>query len=315
MQYVFLAGACVCFSLQFIFTKLFQKRAGGTLKAGIWNSLLSGTAAFVIFFIMNGFSISFSASSVIFGLVYSVSGIVCTAASVIGLSCAGVGLMTFYTLLGGMVLPFAYGVVILEERPSPLRWAGAALLIIAPAIPLLFSRGTNITQRDRQETNASVKQGRLKLMICAAAVFLSNGFVSVATTAAMRAKDAVSEKDFLLAATLLKIAISLAMLAFLGLRQRSFLPFDQKTGRAAAPAVFLLLAAISCGYAVLNGAGSVFNLICARTIDASLQYPVISAACIILSSLFGLLFFKEKPGRGDILGIAVSIAGIVLSAF
>ncbi|MBP1587838.1 MAG: hypothetical protein ILO53_05485 [Clostridia bacterium] len=348
MPYVFLAGACICFSLQFIFTKLFQNRAGGTIAAGTWNSILSGVAMFAIFFVMNGFAISFSASSVLFGLVYSVSSIVCTVASVIGLSCAGVGLITFYTLLGGMVLPFAYGILFLGERPSVFRWIGAALLLAALVIPLVIpaasgslvgqgasdaqstskTQDTSEAQGDskaqgsrsntpgsRSNTPGSVPRRPLKLILCSAAVFLSNGFVSISTTAAMRANDAVGERDFLLTATMIKIAICLALLAFTGIRRRALLPEDQKTGSAVSPTVFLLLFAICCGYAALNGAGNIFNLSCARTMDASLQYPVISAACIILSALFGLLFFKEKPRRGDVIGIAVSMAGIILFAF
>ena len=315
MRFVSLALACICFSMQFIFTKLFQKRAGGTLHSAVWNSILSGTVLCAVLFFMNGFRVAFSASSVLFGLLYSVSIVVCVSASVIGLSFESVGSMTFYTLLGGMILPFVYGMVFLKERPSVFRWIGFVLLIAAAAVPFIAKLSGGDAELPSSRGDHNGKRSRAKAFFCAAAVFISNGAVSIATTAAMRAENAVGENDFLLTATVIRIGLCLLMLAYIGARRRIFLPEDQKTGRAVRPAVFLLLFAICCGYALLNGAGNIFNLYCAGTMEASLQYPVISAACIVLSSLFGLLFFKERPGRGDIIGIAISLTGLVLFIF
>ncbi|MBO7659657.1 MAG: EamA family transporter [Clostridia bacterium] len=321
MPYLLLAGACLFFSIQFIFPKLFQRRTDGTVHAATWSNLMNGIAMFAIFFAINGFTLAFSRSSVLFAVVYSLSSIVCTVASLIGMTVTSVAAITFYTLLGGVVLPFFYGVAVLGEKPSVWRWTGAALLVAALLIPFVLdniSAKKNKSQADSGDIPGDRKTpSKLKIILCAAGVFVTNGLISIVTTAAMREPDAVSDRDFLLIATLIRIACSLAMLAFFWIRNktRTPLPIDTRTGHPAGGKVMLLLFFFCFCYALLNGAGNLCSLNCAKQMDASLQYPVISAACIIFSAVIGFLIFREKPSKGSLIGIAVSVVGIILFIF
>ncbi|MBQ3894423.1 MAG: EamA family transporter [Clostridia bacterium] len=347
MRYLLLAGACLFFSIQFIFPKLFQRRTDGTVHAAMWSNLMNGISMFAIFFALNGFALAFSRSSVLFAVVYSLSSIICTVASLIGMVYTSVAAITFYTLLGGVVLPFFYGVAVLGEKPSVWRWTGAVLLVAALVIPFVLdsvsakkkhpglsgatASGGNSLGNGSPAENGSVENrsayspvsktrgvsSRLKVILCAAGVFVTNGLISIVTTAAMREPDAVSDRDFLLIATLIRIACSVAALAFFWIknRTRTPLPTDTRTGTPAGAKLMLLLLFFCFCYALLNGAGNLCSLNCAKTMDASLQYPVISAACIIFSAVFGFLIFREKPSKGSLIGIAVSVVGIILFIF
>ena len=342
MQYLLLAGACLFFSIQFIFPKLFQRRTDGTVHAAMWSNLMNGISMFAIFFALNGFALAFSRSSVLFAVVYSLSSIICTVASLIGMVYTSVAAITFYTLLGGVVLPFFYGVAVLGEKPSVWRWTGAVLLVAALVIPFVLDsvsakkKQTGLSDATASGGNSSGNgspaengfsdspvsktrgvSSRVKVILCAAGVFVTNGLISIVTTAAMREPDAVSDRDFLLIATLIRIACSVAALAFFWIknRTRTPLPTDTRTGTPAGAKLMLLLLFFCFCYALLNGAGNLCSLNCAKTMDASLQYPVISAACIIFSAVFGFLIFREKPSKGSLIGIAVSVVGIILFIF
>ena len=73
---------------------------------------------------------------------------------------------------------------------------------------------------------------------------------------------------------------------------------------------FVLLG--SCAlYAVCNGLGNIFSLNCAKTMDASIQFPVISAVVIVLGALFGWLIYREKIESRDWVGLILAALGIV----
>ena len=315
MEYGFLAGACICFSLQFIFSKLFQRRTDGTVHASMWSNLLSGISIFLIFFCINGFKVAVTGGSAALAVLYAASSIICTCASLIGMTSTTVAVITLYTLLGGVILPFFYGVIALGERPSVFRWTGVSLLILASIAPYVINNA--LDKKAGAERTGSTRSGRIKAAVCCALVFLTNGLISIATNAAERIPDPVGSNDFLLFSTVLRILAAAVLLIIITVRKKSSvsLPVDPASGAPVTSKAFLILFVISFFYAALNGAGNLFSLTCAKTMDASLQFPIISAACIVFSAIIGLVIFREKPGKGDLVGIVLAVAGIVFSIF
>ena len=130
-------------------------------------------------------------------VLYAASSIICTWASLIGMSATTVAAITLYTLLGGVVLPFFYGVFALSERPSPFRWIGVTLMILAAFAPYVIN---NLSKKETAKAKS-----RLKAAVCCAVVFLTNGLISIATNASERIHDHVGSNDFLLISTVLRI--------------------------------------------------------------------------------------------------------------
>ena len=74
----------------------------------------------------------------------------------------------------------------------------------------------------------------------------------------------------------------------------------------------LTLALLTGGYAVCNGAANVCSMQTAKTMDSSLQFPLLSAMVVVFTSLLAWGFFHEKPGRGDVVGLGLTVAGMAL---
>lgn len=84
---------------------------------------------------------------------------------------------------------------------------------------------------------------------------------------------------------------------------------DRMTG-----VLFLILVVLSGGYAICNAIGNLFSLACMVTMDASIQFPILSAVIIIFSAIFGRVFFGEKFTKSTIISLLLSVIGIALFA-
>ena len=76
---------------------------------------------------------------------------------------------------------------------------------------------------------------------------------------------------------------------------------------------------INCGlvvlYAVVSGCAYMFQLLGAVTLDASLLYPMVTGGTIVLGTIFGWLFFKEKPGLSTWLSTGITLFATFLFLF
>ena len=64
-------------------------------------------------------------------------------------------------------------------------------------------------------------------------------------------------------------------------------------------------------HAACNGIGNIFSLLCAQRMEASIQFPLLSAVVIVLSAVLGLLCFRERIERRDLLGMVLAAGGVV----
>ena len=69
-----------------------------------------------------------------------------------------------------------------------------------------------------------------------------------------------------------------------------------------------VLAMIS-GAALIGGLSYLLQLVGARDLPASVLYPMITGGSIIFSTLSGMVFFKERPQRKQLLGILACFLG------
>ena len=76
----------------------------------------------------------------------------------------------------------------------------------------------------------------------------------------------------------------------------------------------MLCALIVGGFTLFNGGGNRFSLMAARSLEASIQFPIISASVIVLTALMGWACFKERLRTGDFVSIILAGAGIACFA-
>ena len=76
--------------------------------------------------------------------------------------------------------------------------------------------------------------------------------------------------------------------------------------------IFVMLLAFAALYSVCNTLGNLCSLRCMVTMDASIQFPVLSAVIILLTTVFGRIFFGEKITKYTAIGLLMSVGGILL---
>ena len=207
-------------------------------------------------------------------------------------------------MLGGMLVPFFYGVWCLKEPVSPAQGIGTVLLtgfIILQAI----------SQSDSNAKNGQKQSAKTKFVFFALclAIFFLNGLTGVIAKAHQISTQAVDEVSFTVISCALTTIFSLIILAFTLLREH------QKTHIQ----VIETLKIKPLWIMILIGAtaytGNFLHLLAANDVPASVQFPLVSGGVIVLSALVSAFLFKEKLSKKEWLSIAGAFASTVLFAF
>lgn len=287
MDYLFLLFAILAFSVQSVFSKQYQLSAKAGLKSGLSFSLVRSIFALIFFLILSSFNLTFSKSAFLFAFIYSISSIICSVSSVLAMDLGSLGKVSMFMLSGGLILPFIAGILVWNEELSLMKLLGSLIIIIAFILP-------NI-DKDKSKNKISF------ILLCAV-IFLTNGFVSISSKAAEVAKDRVPTNNFLFLASLITLVFTSLILGFLSLKKEKLAPFKFKTS-------FLIPIGL---YALMNSIGNIFSLRASRRLDASFQFPILSAAIVVLTVLLAFIVFKEKPSKKDFVALLLNVAGIVL---
>ncbi len=316
MEYIYLAGACFCFSIQFIFNKLFSSRSNGSFNAGLWSALATALCMLVYLLPMCGSALDISISALVCSLLYTASSLLCSGMTILAMKCGKLSVITTYTLLGGLILPFIWGILAYGEPLTVTKCIGVVILLLSMLSGMI--RDKLFAPANNTADNA-VHTASLRFYFYCFLLFLTNGVVSIATTQSQKAADAVSSDAFLILCKIETALTAVVMMLIIGILKNKN---GDKNGVKNAfvgivkePPMTLRLFGILLGscalYAVCNGIGNIFSLNCAKTMDASVQFPVISAVVIVLGALFGLLFFREKIEKRDAVGLILAAIGIV----
>ena len=284
-NYLMVLGATELLSLNFAVTKLYQNKEGTAVTAGLYFNAVIGLASGILFWAMSGFQFT----ATIFSAVMAFAMALFSAAyTVIGFRIMQKGNMAIYTLFlmsGGMLLPYIYGLMFLEEHFSLLRLAG--LLAILGAVFLSNGKGKKV---DR------------KLLALCAATFVLNGFVSIVSKCHQIEADypAVSSSQFVMLTGFAKCILCGATLIFVRRKEKQPLP---KT-------VGVLPMVI--GSAVLSGISYLLQLVGAKNLPATVLYPMVTSGSILFTAFSGKLFFREKITKRQWISIALCIFGTLL---
>ncbi len=310
MEYLLLFGACTFFSLQFVFQKLFERRAREGVAVCLWNIAVSGAVAVLFLLIKSGLPGEMNGTAFLIAALYAASGLICSVASISAMNCGSVAGVGIFCLAGGMILPFLYGVFSLSEPSGPFKWIGMLILVVS-----LFPA---VMQKDGEEK----KDRRLRYVVLCSLVFLTNGLVSIFSKMHQISPKAVSEDSFVMTGSLLRCGAAVLLIllwAWTAGKKGEERPlraalWDIGRERPTSGRVFLILVLSAAAYSVMNTLGNLLSLRCMNMMDASVQFPLLSATVTVLTALFGALFFRERINRGTILSLLLTVAGAALVA-
>ena len=313
MQYLFLFLACTLFSVQFIFTKLFSRGASEKTHIGIWYGCFVAVCIMLYLFPMNHFQWEFTPTAGLIALLFALCGVTINLSNIQAMRLGNMAVVTTYLLIGGMVLPFAYGVLALKEDCSPLKLI-AITVLIAAIIPNLFQgKKENENKRSRKEIIAFHALGLI--------VFTLNGLISILTTIHSLHENKISSEGFTFLCAFCQFILTLLFLIGYTVYKRikgeknalRYVWIDVTNSALATPKKLLFLLCFVFCYALCNGGGNIFSQESLTAgMPSSVQFPVISGAVIVFTALFGSWFFGEKISQMNALSLILSVIGSVL---
>ncbi len=296
--YLMILMAVVLLALQFCANKLYQLRFGNAIPTSLLFTALNGLVTALLFFALNGFHLAISPYSA--GMA-AVIAILCCTYTLVGFKIMSLGSMSVYTMflmLGGMLLPYLYGVLWLSEDVSVWRILGVVLLAVSMIFPAM-SR-----QDDQKKTKV------LFIVLCLL-VFTLNGFVSI-TSKMHQISDrlTVDPMDFVILSNGINGLISTAALFGLCVGKKVSPLKEPLTNQSLGRIVGCICLSAAC-----SGTSYLLQLIGAANVPASVLYPLVTGGMVVLSAGAGMLFFKEFPDKKTAVGLILSFAATFLFLF
>lgn len=279
MYYLLLIIATVLFSSQFLFNQKYQQEAGSKLNASLVFSIITSLVSVVLMFIIGGFKIDFSVFSLIIAFIYAITLILYVIASIKAFSVVNLSVYSVFAMLGGMLLPFIYGITFGEPlTPNKI------ICCILIGISLFLTT----------DKNSGNKKGKIYYI----AVFFLNGLVGVLSTIHQSNENAVDSSSFM--GLTQACVFFIALIIFLVSRQKK-------------PTINVKTICFSSGYALFSGIANLLALIALTKLPASVQYPIITGGTMVFS-LFISLLRKEKITIKNILSTIIAFVASIIIA-
>lgn len=309
--YLFIFAAVVLLALQFSTNKAYGVRRGSGARASLVFATAAGFASAVVTFLIaatvgGGFRFTWF-SLFMGGLMASLS----CAYTLIGFKIMALGDMSvfmMFLMLGGMMLPYLFGVFVLQEEISVWRILGVILLTVSMVFPVLARKKAG-------------KAGGLFVVLCVA-VFLLNGVASIVSKTHqinLFGQDVVNAPSYACLGNFMNGVISAVCLAVLSLRGKraegEAVPEPADGVRTAAKPALGAIALIIAANALCNGVSYTLQLLSASKLPASVLYPMVTGGSVVLSAVAGRIFFREKPDRITLAGLALSFVATFLFLF
>ena len=139
-----------------------------------------------------------------------------------------------------------------------------------------------------------------KFLLWCAALFLSNGLYGVLMNLQQRMMNGAERNEMII---LTYLGMALLYAAWAGIRDRKALK-GFRMGKG--PLTWLLLCCVSAT------AAAHLMLFLLTRVDASLLYTIDNGGVLVLSLLYSLILFKEKPSPVQMAGMALASASILM---
>lgn len=316
MYYAMLIGASFLFGSQFMVTKAFEKNYGKTVRASLSFSLLYSLFAGVIFFIIklisSGTVFNLNPFSLCMAFGLSLVNILSSAIGIKTLALGDIAVYSLFLMLGGMIVPFFAGIVFLKESVSVCNLIGVAIMIIALCLPVFFGKKSKNAGEAQTDGDTKKKTSVFFYVLCVF-LFILNGLSSTLSKFNSVREGAALGAEFTFYTYGIQFVISLAAFALTTALGKS----DKTQNEEKQPVILFRPVAIGCGaaFGAVNGTAFLMSSVAAEHVVAVAQYPLITGATILFSSLLAFLFYREKPTALQLVQIVISLAATILFMF
>lgn len=269
-------------SCQFLFQRSYNNTEGSGIYAAMLFSFLGSIIKIISAFATYGFEHTFTLGSAILALLSALDNVMVMLFSAKVFKIANMSVYSLFMMLGGMALPFAYGMMIGEDFTL-----GKALCFALVLVAMLIT-----TDFKSKGSRAAIKYY--------IGIFIGNGLFGVLATANQNLENHSSSGTFLLMTGIWTFVVcgAAVLVNVLKTKRKLFV----------APKSALVSSAL---YGVISTFSSLFILIALETLDASVQYPMITGGTIVFSALICLVR-REKLTARDFIAAAVAAGASVV---
>ena len=284
MYYGMLASAALLFALQFFFNQMFQKSRGDGMNSAVTLSLYMHGISCLIMLVLNKFHLNITWFSFLMAVIYAAVVLGYSFASLKAFATANLSVFSIFAMLGGMLLPLAYGVIFRHE-PFPITKI-ICVILIGVATAMSFEKGKK-------------NKGNMKYYLL---VFVLNGTVGVISTIHQTKPELAVDSFSFMATINLCVVVFCTLFQLIAYKKLTRVTFKEF--------------GCSAGYAVCNGVG---NLLCLLALalpgtNASVQFPIITGGTMFFSTALSIIR-KEKPSAKTIIAALATFAASVFIMF
>ena len=283
MYYTLILVSVSMFAVQFIFNSLYAQSCTKSLYSTMVSSVGAGMIGTVCLLFINGVSLHCTLFTFLMAMWNTVNSLLFTFCGIAALQQINLSLYSTFSMIGGMLLPFAAGILFWNEG---ITWA-KALCFFLIAIGMSFT------------FEAIGKKGNVLYYL---GVFVFNGMSGVISMIYSHADfQKGSSADYSLLSSLLKLAVSGTVLLYLVM-------IKKEKGRT--PKITWKIVGILSGIGVLGHVANYFLLIALAHVPGSMQYPMVTGGVMICSTVIGF-FTKKQPRKKDVAAVAISFVGLL----
>ena len=278
----------ICAVAQSFFCKLFGDNYKGRQEySAIVFTTLFGLSVGVFTWLVGGFPTEISPYTWVFGLITACALFLYNIALVHASQLGPYSLTMLCLLFGGIMIPALSGLIFFNEKLSPIQLGAIVLMLIS----FVVINAKGITLKDVPK----------KYYVWCASLFMANGLHGSFMNAQQVLMDA-TEREQMIAVTYISCGI-MAFVYHLLVRKKNVISdyeMDKKTS---------LYALISCVSATIT-----INLVMyiLSKIPSAVVFTISNGSVLSLSVLCSFLFLKEQLSKNQIIGIAMSVIGIIL---
>ena len=299
MYFLVLLLAVLMFTAQFAFTNIYGERVRQSMNQTLVMILLTSILGAVMYWGLGGFRVALSGSLLFYATAFALVMIPYYVLGIKVLSIGSVALYSMFMMLGGMALPFAYGVIFLNEPLTVGKGIGCVALSLAILMQALTEQ--------KQEGGKTEKKG-LFILLCIA-IFVLNGLTGVIAKAYAISAQSPDEMGFTVVSCLLTAVFSGGLLIGVGFKQKQALKGEFKN--AFQPSVIWCILAIG----IFTHTGNFLHLKAAAQLPASVQFPMVSGGVMVFSTIVSAGIFKEKISKKEWISVALACFSTILFAF
>jgi len=278
MYILMIAVAAFLFSMQFVFNNGFQRENGSGLAVSLRFSFYTSVWGFLVLLVINRFHLEFTVFSVLVAVVYGLVNIGFSFCSIKAFEYANLSVYSVFSMIGGMALPFAYGLLTGEELKTVRI---VCFLLIILSVVMSVEKG----ERSRKA---------LKYYL---GVFCLNGLVGVLSEFHQSQQGMCVDSGSFMMLTMVTTTVLSGLLLLHG---GGFRQNIKSHGFCA-------------GYSVLCSVGNLLLLIALLHLPASVQYPIVTGGVIVFSTVIALAR-KDTVTRREIFAAGIAFAASVLMA-